>query len=229
MIEVQLGKKTIEVKDSLTIRQYQKIQQLQLFKKDTKPSQLLSIYLDIEESEIKNASKKDIEFIEKYVFTRLTKNVEKQIVFTFEQDGITYGFENDWKKLAFGAWQDIEFLCADDITKNIHRLLAILYRPVIEEKGKKYKIQPYDSDTTEERAEKFLDLPITIWFGCAQLFFYIGREYTTNIKNTLEYQMKIYRMMDKGKKILPQWLQKKLSLDSILERHLSSLITTSQK
>lgn len=225
MIEVQLGKKSIPLKETLTVKQYQEIQVQQLFNKKATPSKLLSIYLEVDEKEIKNASKEQIAIIEKFVFNRLTKNVDNQIVFTFEQDGIIYGFENDWKKLAWGAWQDIEFLTTDDTTKNIHRILSILYRPVIEEKGTKYKIEPYDSETIEDRAERFKELPITIWFGCAQLFFYIGSEYTTSIKNTLEQKMKIYKMMQTGKKIVPKWLQKKLSLDSILQQHLSSLET----
>lgn len=226
MIEIQLGKKVIKVDSTLTVEQYQKIQLNKLFLNNSSPTKLLSVYLGVDEKEIKNAKKSDVEFIEKFVFNKLTEDITTQIVFTFDYEGTTYGFENDWKKLAWGAWQDLEFLTSEDINQNIHRILAVLYRPVTEFKsgGTKYKIQPYDSDTTEERAELFKKIPVKIWFGAAQVFFYIGSEYTNNIKHTLELKMKIYKLMEKGKMILPKWLQKKLQLDSILLQHLNSQI-----
>lgn len=223
MIEVQIGKKTYEIQDTMSVEQYQRLQVKKLFLDNTNSAKLLATYLDIPESELKNAPKKHIDFVESIIFTRLTDGVTKDMIYTFDYEGKTYGFENDWKKLAWGAWQDLEFLSSDDITSNIHRLLAVLYRPVTEIKGMKYKIEPYDSDTIEERAELFKKIPIKIWFGCAQVFFYISNAYITNIKNTLELRMKMYRLMKKGTKILPKWLQKKLPLASILTRQLNSV------
>lgn len=229
MIEIQLGKKVVKLEDSLTVDQYQKLQTHKFFLENAKPSKLLSIYLNVDEKEIKNADRKQIEFIEQYVFKKLTENVTNKIVFTFEIEGITYGLENDWKKLAWGAWQDLEFLCSEDITQNIHKLLAVLYRPVTYEKGKNYKIEPYDSDTIDSRAELFKKAPVTIWFGCAQFFFSIATIYTNNIKNTLESEMKIIKWMKTGMKIIPSFLRKKLPLDSILLRQLNSRTTISPK
>lgn len=223
MIEVQIGKKTYEIQDTMSVEQYQRLQQKKLFINNTNQAKLLAAYLDIPESELKNAPKKQIDFVESIIFTRLTDGVTKDMIYTFDYDGQTYGFENDWKKLAWGAWQDLEFLSSDDITSNIHRLLAVLYRPVTEMKGIKYKIEPYDADTVEERSELFKKIPIKIWFGAAQVFFYISNAYITNIKNTLESRMKMYRLMKKGTTILPKWLQKKLQLDSILTRQLNSV------
>jgi hypothetical protein len=226
MIEVQLGKKTIAINSTLSVEQYQAIQLNKLFLDNKNSTKLLALYLGVDEKELKNAKKEQVQFIEGIVFKKLTENVTGEIVFTFDYEGVTYGFENDWKKLAWGAWQDIEFLCSDDITKNIHKLLAVLYRPVTEMKGVKYKIEPYNSDTVEDRAELFKKVPVKIWFGCAQVFFYIGSAYTNNIKNTLEWQMKMYRLMEKGAKILPKWLPKRLQPDSILQRQLNSVETT---
>jgi len=125
MIEVKLGKKTIPINTTLTVEQYQKIQLNKLFLDNKNSSKLLALYLNVDEKEIKNAKKEQVEFIEGIVFKRLTENITNEIVFTFEYEGITYGFENDWKKLAWGAWQDLEFLCSDDVTKNINKILAV--------------------------------------------------------------------------------------------------------
>ena len=229
MIKVKIGKKEYEIEESMTVEQYQRIQVQKIFLENVSPSKLLSVYLDIPEAELKNANKSDIEFVEAFVFKKLTDGVTKDMIFTFEAEGITYGFENDWGKLAWGAWKDLEFLSSQDITENIHKILAVLYRPVSSIKGTKYTILPYDANTIEERAELFKRIPVKIWFGSAQLFFFISRKYIEGIKNTLEFQMKTYKLMERGTKIFPKWLRKKLRLDSILERHLNSVKTTSQK
>ena len=225
ILEVELGKKKITIDSTMSVEQYQRIQVNKLFLDNPSPSKLLAVYLDVKESEIKNAPKDQVEFIEKIIFSRLTEGVTKDMIFTFDYEGVTYGFENDWKKLAWGAWQDLEFLSSEDVTPNIHKILAVLYRPIKEMKDTKYKIEPYDSNTTEERAEKFKKIPVKIWFGSAQVFFFISSTYITNIKNTMESQMKFHRLMEKGVKIFPKWLQKKLRLDSILARHLNSVKT----
>ena len=229
MITVKIGKKEYKIEESMTVEQYQRIQVQKIFLENVSPSKLLSVYLDIPEAELKNAKKSDIEFVEAFVFKKLTDGVTKDMIFTFEAEGITYGFENDWGKLAWGAWKDLEFLSSQDITENIHKILAVLYRPVNSMKGTKYTILPYDANTIEERAEFFKRIPVKIWFGSAQLFFFISRKYIEDIKNTLEWQMKTYKLMERGTKVFPKWLRKKLRLDSTLERHLNSVKTISQK
>lgn len=228
MIEVQIGKKTYNIEEEMTIEQYQRLQIQNLFE-NPEPVKLLAGYLNINPNELKNASKEQVKFVETFVFNRLTQDVNKDMIFTFEYNGITYGFENNWAKLAWGAWMDLEFLSSQEINNNIHKLMAVLYRPVIWSEDTKYQIEPYDSNTIEQRAELFKKIPIKIWFGAAQVFFCISSEYIANIKSTTELKMKIYQLMKRGVKIFPRWLRKRLSLDSILMRQLNSLTMTSQK
>ena len=60
--------------------------------------------------------------------------------------------ENDWSKLAWGAWVDFQVWSSSNIQENIHLLMAVLYRPVIS-KGKKgkYVIEKYKSEEIEDR------------------------------------------------------------------------------
>lgn len=228
MIEIQVGKKTYSIEEEMNVEQYQRMQVQRLFD-NPDPVKLLSGYLNIQPNELKNASREQVKFVEQFVFNRLTQDINKDMIFTFDYQGKIYGFENNWSKLAWGAWQDLEFLSADDINPNIHKLMAVLYRPVTWSEGTKYKIEPYDADTIEERAELFKKVPIKIWFGAAQLFFYISANYINNIKSSLELKMKIYQLMKRGTKIFPKFLQEKLSLDSILTHQLNSLTTTLPK
>jgi hypothetical protein len=146
------------------------------------------------------------------------------ISYTFDYEGVTYGFENDWKKLAWGAWQDLEFLSSEDITANIHKILAVLYRPVTEMKDTKYKIEPYKSEEIEERAEIMKLVPVSIWLGASVFFLEIVNIYITSIKNSLELTLTIQERTTKAWKMMPKWIQKVLPLDFI-----SPSLTGSQK
>jgi hypothetical protein len=146
------------------------------------------------------------------------------MIFTFDYEGVTYGFENDWKKLAWGAWQDLEFLSSEDITANIHKILAVLYRPVTEMKDTKYKIEPYKSEEIDERAELFRTIPVSIWLSASVFFLEIVNIYINNIKVSLGQTLKIQTRITKYWKMMPKWMRKVLPLDSILPS-----LTNSQK
>lgn len=221
MIEIKLDNKTIELQEYMTVDQYQRLQTAKVFEDKIDSKKLLSIYLNVKEEELKDAPLKEVEFIEKIVFNRLTADINEEIIMTFDINGTTYGFENNWKQITWGFWTDLEFFTAENITENIHRIMAILYRPVKSMKGVKYELEPYKSTSVEERAELFKQAPIKAWFGAARVFFYISARYTHNIKNTLEWGNKMKKWIMTGYKTLPQFLQKKLSLDTILDVRLN--------
>jgi|TARA_R100000479_G_scaffold145757_1_gene81197 hypothetical protein len=85
---------------------------------------------------------------------------------TFELNGTRYGFIPNWDEFTAGEWIDAEQLCGD-FWKNAHKVMALLFRPVKRELGKRYEIEPY---TAKEDAEAFLDMPADQVAG-ALLFF----------------------------------------------------------
>ncbi len=61
-----------------------------------------------------------------------------------EIDGIEYGFHPDLSDITLGEFADLEFMIKDGIENNLPEIMAILYRPITERKGKNYTIQAYD-------------------------------------------------------------------------------------
>ena len=179
-----------------------------------RPGEMLALYLDISLKEMKKLPKNKVDFIEKYIVTEMTKPSSDELILTFKHDGVEYGLENDWSKLAWGAWQDFEILSAENITDNINHIMGILYRPIIETKGTKYKIEPYDEDGVLERKELFKELPVKYWFGASAFFFQIVGLYITDLKNSLTYKTKMNQLAMKGLMILPRFLRPKLPLDT---------------
>lgn len=228
MINIELNGEVKTVNTDLNIRQYQQyIKDLNRYTGST--FSLLSLLIDVDESELKKIPKNEIDFILTYLSQEMLTVKSEEIVKTFKHNGVVYGLENKWEKLAWGAWQDFEILTAENPTPHIHQLMSILYRPVVSENKKGYTIEPYDSETVMERAEDFLDLPIYYWFGVSRFFFLIAELYIQDIKRSLTIKSKIAQILWKGWRHLPTFLQKRVPLDTIINSHLTLRTKTSRK
>ena len=108
----------------------------------------------------------------------------------FEYRNCTYGFQ-PLSKMSVGEWIDLETRMKDPI-KNMESILAILYRPVINERFdgmewktksyikslvgqqeslfKYYNVEEYDSEKRVWREEIFKDLPIDYALGAYTFF-----------------------------------------------------------
>jgi hypothetical protein len=202
----------------MTLEVYQKyMNNSELYEKDT--ILFMSLLSGIPVNDLKNCSTDEIEILDFFLKTRIKIPEKQELILTFDYDGVSYGLENDWSKLAFGAWIDFEVYSAQDIYENLHKIMAILYRPIIK-KGtfnvKKYKIVPYKSEEIEDRAEIMKNVPVSYWLGAAQFFFSIASISIKNMVVSLNTQNKMNEKMIKIWKKLPKFLQKRLPLDSIL-------------
>lgn len=229
MIEIQLNDRVVKVQPEITIEQFQRLKRKEdLYK--TSPADLLSMLLNVPVNELKDLPLNQMEFVQSYLMSQMTESSLKDELYNvFTYDGVEYGLENDWSKLAWGAWMDMEVFSSENIEENIHLIMAILYRPIIERKNGKYKIAPYKADEIEDRAYMFRQLPIKYWFGASSFFFLTATIYTSNIKSSLELTNKTNQMIMKGYQVLPKWVKKRLPLDTILVSHSISQEKTLQK
>ena len=216
MIELEIEDKIVQVKPHLTIQQYQRLKSNEQ-KYQNSSVETLSLYTDIPVNQLKDLPLEQVNFVQEYITSQITNNSMKDELHNiFTHNGIEYGLENDWTKLAWGGWVDLEVFASDKIEDNIHYIMAVLYRPVIDKKKGKYTIKPYKADDIEDRANEFLTLPVNYWFGASVFFFITGNLYISNLESSLIMKNKLNRMMMKGWEILPKWVKKKLPLDSIL-------------
>ena len=228
-IEIQLNDRVIKVQPEITIEQFQRLQHKEDLYKTSMPD-LLSLLLKVPVNELKDLPLNQMEFVQSYLMSQMTESSLKDEMYNiFTHNGVEYGLENDWSKLAWGAWMDMEVFSSEKIEENIHLIMAILYRPVIERKNGKYKIAPYKADEIEDRAYEFRQLPIKYWFGASSFFFLTATIYTTNIKNSLMWTNRINNWIVKGWEILPKWVKKRLPLDTILVSHSTLQEKTLQK
>jgi len=170
MIEVIIDNEVKKIDPRLTISRYQKIQINPERYND--PTEVLALYLNVSVDELKDLPLEQIRMVESVLTENTLSSTKTDVVFTFELDGISYGLENEWENMTWGQWTDLEvFSQKDKINDNIHILMALLYRPIVSQDGIKYKLEKFNSTTVMDRAQKFLNIPIQYWFGCATFFF----------------------------------------------------------
>ena len=80
---------------------------------------------------------------------------------------VEFGLIPNLDKMTYGEWEDLENYIWDN--KNMHRAMAVLYRPLVYNIGDKYKIHEYRG--TDFYAEVMREMPIDIALG-AKVFFY---------------------------------------------------------
>lgn len=216
-MELVFGDEVINIPEEITLGIYQEINRFpDRYKQNI---HIINLFTGISVRDIKNMPVESVQLIEAILSDKMVIPDSTELVMTFEYDGVLYGLENDWSKLPFGAWVDFEVYSAENIFENLHKIMAILYRPVVWQDKKnplKYKIKPYISDEIDDRAEIMRLAPVRFWLGAAGFFLQIVETYTISIKDSLELTMKKREMVTKGWMMLPKFLQKRLPLDSIL-------------
>ena len=80
---------------------------------------------------------------------------------------VEFGFVPDLDKMSYGEYKDLETYIFDE--QNLHRAMAVLYRPIKYKKGDRYLIHDYDG--TDYLKEVMRDTPLDAVFS-ARVFFY---------------------------------------------------------
>lgn len=101
---------------------------------------------------------------------------------------VKYGFHPNLSDITMGEFVDIESYIKDGVNKNLHKILSVLYRPIIKEEGEKYQIEPYIPN--KDRAELFKDtLTVGDFNGASVFFLNLGKELLNHSANSLMQKM----------------------------------------
>lgn len=203
-LTLQVGKKEVELPEELSVQQYQELRNLTNY---NSPIKFIAAMTGLDESDIKYSKKKDMDFVYKFLVAKYLNNKDQNLETIVNVNGNEYGFNSDITQLNFGAWVDLEMYVADGIEKNLHNILAIMYRPITKRTKKGFELEEYDSDTAKTRAEQFLEAPIRMWFGSSKYFFLFGKMFLNNMKDSLVKQKKNL----KNKRIAKKRLNKMIS------------------
>jgi len=105
-------------------------------------------------------------------------------------DGVEYGFHPDLSEITLGEYADIETYIQNGIDKNLPKIMAVLYRPVVEKNGKHYSIKGYNGSEVKMRSEKFKKMKAVDVNSCLVFFWTLGNELSTILPLYLMERMK---------------------------------------
>ena len=144
---------------------------------------MIEIFCGIELKQVVNIKLNDV--IELTTHFNKLFSEKKEVKRTFEIQGVKFGFINNLEDISFGEYIDLESNIVD--VQSFHKAMAVMYRPIVEEKGNKYTIEKYTADANYAELMKYAPLDVVL---PASIFFWtLGNELLTATLSYLENKM----------------------------------------
>jgi hypothetical protein len=164
----------------ITLGQYQKYLKIQSENEDENflAIKMIEIFCGLRGDTImamKANSIKDITTILSEMF-----NEKPQLVKNFKMNGKTYGFIPKLDDMTFGEYIDLDTYIGD--TANLHRAMAVLYRPVKQTYKEKYLIEDYKGG----ESDIMKDMPMDAVLSSILFFYHLGIELSQIMMNCLQ-------------------------------------------
>jgi hypothetical protein len=100
----------------------------------------------------------------------------------FKLNGVEFGFIPDLEEISWGEYIDIESNIGD--FQNIHKALAVMYRPIVKDVKGKYEIEPYKGDLSYSEVLKYA--PLDVVLPASVFFWTLGIELISSTLSSLE-------------------------------------------
>jgi len=144
----------------------------------------ISIFCDIPMKDVLNIDAKEAQDIAIEIYAVLNQKAE--FVDKFELNGIEYGFIPNLEDLSLGEYIDLETYLKDQ--KNLHKVAAVMYRPIIKKYSDLYDIENYSANLRSQQDMK--DAPIGIISQGVVFFYNIVNELLKDFPHYLEKETK---------------------------------------
>ena len=164
----------------ITLGQYQKYLKIQSENEDENflAVKMIEIFCGLRGDTImamKAKSIKDITTILSNMFTE-----KPHLVKEFKMNGRTYGFIPKLEDMSFGEYIDLDTYIGD--SDNLHRAMAVLYRPIKQKYEDKYLIEDY----TGEESDIMKSMPMDAVLSSILFFYHLGMDLSQAMMSYLE-------------------------------------------
>jgi len=147
---------------------------------------MIEIFCGIELKSVVNIRMSDVNRLVEHFTKLFEKKPEFQI--RFKIDTVEFGFIPDLENITFGEYIDLDNNLGD--IQNLHKAMAVMYRPIKKEVKGKYEIEDYNGTANYSEVMKYA--PLSVALG-AMVFFYTLRDVL--LKATLSYLSKEMKEM----------------------------------
>jgi hypothetical protein len=179
-------------------------------------------FTDILEEDYLSMPEKEIAHLQIQIAQLLAKTDIKLLARTFTIDKVKYGLIPSFDEMAYGEYLDLVTYTKKDLWDNMAIVMAILYRPVIDDSGTEHKIEKYNG-TPEDRIQLFKDkCTMDYVFGTLSFFLDLQRDLLIGTQIYLQEMLKTV-----GKKGSPLQMDlEKNGLDTIQLQYLQEMISS---
>ena len=188
--------KLISSWSEVTLEKWLKLIDYQKGTKSEEAKATIAALSDIPKNLLSQLELKDVAVIMGKI-AELQEKQDSSLKRIIEIEGKKYGFMPNLSEITLGEFADIETFVKNDIDNNLPELMAILYRPIVEEKNDIYIIEAYDGNISI-RAEEMKKMSAEQVQSALVFFYTLGNEL---LKTLPSYLMERLKEM---KKRLPQ-------------------------
>jgi len=166
--------------NEMTLGQYQKFVAYQKITEDEGKiaQKMLEIFCGLKSTEAIQIKYRDANAIIDILVEIL--NRKPQLIRRFSLKGQEYGFIPNLDEMTLGEYVDLDTFIGD--TDNLHRAMAVLYRPIEQKNRHNYNIVEYKGADTEVMK----DMPLDVAFGAMLFFYRLGMDLSEAMMNYLE-------------------------------------------
>ena len=175
----------ITIPDSLsevTLDQYQRYLKIQDNNQDEKflASKMIEIFCGVKLSDTLKMKYADVDGICNILVDMFYE--KPQLVTKFKMKGVEYGFIPKLDDISLGEYIDLDAFLGD--WDNMHRAMAVLYRPIDTKYGDKYSIKDYEAGD----GDVMKDMPLEAVISSIIFFYHLGIDLSQAMMNYLEEQ-----------------------------------------
>lgn len=174
----------------ITLEQYQRFARLE-GDEEFLTKKMLEIFCAVPMEQLPNVRFKDVSNVFRHINAMMSDKPSLTQRFTLNEQ--EFGFIPSLEDITYGEFVDLDSYLTD--SKNLHKTMAVLYRPVTQKSGKRYDIEPYESAT--KYCDTMKDAPMDVVMGAVLFFWTLGRELLTATLTSLERErMMTYQHKD---------------------------------
>ena len=107
-------------------------------------------------------------------------NEKPPLISRWKFDKLEFGFIPQLDDMTFGEYVDVDTYIVD--WENMHKAMAVLYRPVLQKYKGSYEIEEYKGDTYWDLMKQ---MPLNLVMGCMLFFWNLERDLVKVMRNSL--------------------------------------------
>jgi len=174
--------------EDVTLEKWVKLITFEKLSSTQEAMEVLGVLTDMPKKLIRELALQDVANIMSKV-TELQREDKVYLKKIIKLEGKQYGFHPNLEDLTLGEWADIETFMEQGLDNNMHNIMAILFRPILEIENDAFIIEAYDGNIAV-RAEKFKKMSAEQVKSALVFFWSFANVLSTTLLSSLKAHLK---------------------------------------